>query len=258
MSRTLTIPLTTLIASGRAASYLTLELTLAAGAVLRFATGLVADSGGIYQPLLRQLGALRQSQTRAADRIELGISNIDQAMGLLMADPTDVLRGARAVIRKVFLDDTGALIEHTKPLMKGVVMGAKTDEEFVRLTIWSDLAAARQIAGWKAMQKNCNLRFNVPGTACDYANESALAPEARTHTNCPKTLEACLARGMRKRYGGFVYLEPLPPPVDPDDTPGKGGPPMGGGTPNPIFWKYDTPIWGDTPILDVPTRILNY
>ena len=180
-----------------AETHSTLALFTAKGNVF-LATSPVVVDGVKYSPDLHETGALKQSLTRAVDRVDCQIQNVDLAFGLKFVSAVDALHGARAVVGRFWRDlRNGA--EYHKALIKGVVIEAPGEENAVTLTLVSELFASRQIGG-RLVARNCQWRFKDPLT-CGYVGPLA---------SCNKLLlsaDGCQGRAREFRYAGFVYIQ---------------------------------------------------
>ncbi len=151
-----------------------------------------------FVPTLQDSAQLKQSITQAVDRVEVGIENVDFSFGLKFVTVIDALHGARATFGRYWRDlRNGA--EYHKWLLNGVIIAAPGDEELVRLTIFNELYASRQIAG-RLVTRNCQWRYKEPAT-CGYVGPLL---------TCNKLLDSpdgCQGRARQHRYSGFVYIQ---------------------------------------------------
>lgn len=209
MPRFLPAGLTALLArrDAQILTHSTLQLTfpsdLAPRIDLYFATAQTQILGVNYARDLREVGAVRSSLTRAVDRSEVVLQNVDRVLGVDLLAAQDALYGTDAVIGRYFLDlDTGA--EYHVPLLTGVAAGVDISETAARLAIISDVYAAVSVGASRRVVRLCQWAFRGPQCgysgaelACNFLLNDAGGCQGR-HGDPLK----------RAKFGGFVHIEP--------------------------------------------------
>lgn len=180
-----------------AETHSTLALYTSAGNFFLATTRVIVD-GVIYLPDLRETGSLKQSLTRAVDRVDCQIQNVDLAFGLKFVSAVDALHGARAVVGRYWRDMRNGA-EYHKALIKGVVIEAPGDQQAVTLTLVSELFASRQIGG-RLVARACQWRFKDPST-CGYVGP------LQTCNKLLLSADGCDGRNRKHRFAGFVYIQ---------------------------------------------------
>ncbi|MCI0391661.1 MAG: hypothetical protein MOB07_23195 [Acidobacteria bacterium] len=161
------------------------------------------DIGGVpYQSVLREGGLVKSSLTRAADRVEVQLQNVDVTLGVTLLQLQDVLCGAEVKFGRFWRDAQGT--EYQKTILTGVVAGVELDENFVRLILLSDAYAAVSVGASRRVVRLCQFRYKDPST-CQFVG---------TPPDCNFMLNdagGCHGRHgdplKRAKYGGYVFIE---------------------------------------------------
>lgn len=187
----------------RAEEHSTVELTLT-GATMPartyyLATAKLTINGIVYERDLREVGALRQSITRAVDRTEYAVENVSSLLGSDWINNPDEIQGATVKVGRYWRDlESGQ--EFHEIVFRGVVQSPKADQNTARVQVLSDIYAA-SIGGGRRVARKCQWKFRDPLT-CGYTGVEIV---------CNKLLNSaggCSGRSNQHRYGGFVFIQP--------------------------------------------------
>ncbi|MGI8468262.1 MAG: hypothetical protein ACR2N3_07400 [Pyrinomonadaceae bacterium] len=122
--------------------YETLYLELAAGTILRFATGEVVIGGNTYLGELKITSPLRMSLTKAADNISMEISNVTLALGQALISQPRALDGSFAVVGAYFKNNTTGEEFHDEKIC-GEIVASQIDGDKILISFLSETDAAR-------------------------------------------------------------------------------------------------------------------
>jgi phage-related protein len=162
-----------------------------------FATTPVSINGTVYDRPLKEVGDIKLSGGRAADRLEVILDNSDGLVGGIFLSDRSVLVGAQVVVGRLYRNDRDPGREYTIPMFLGTISSALVLDAEVRLTVISDLYDGNLVGGTRQVSKTCQWKFK--GAQCGYAGVEAA---------CNHLLDSaggCSGRSNQHRYGGFAY-----------------------------------------------------
>lgn len=195
---------------GTLETHSTLELTLpdsATGArTLYFATAPVTVGGVKHSPQLRDTSAMKQSLTRAADRVTVDLQNVDTVLGIELINASESFYGARVRFGRYWRDIGSGAIFH-KYLLTGAVVGVDVNENTARLALVSDAYAALNVGAAQPVVRNCRWEVigGYKGPQCGSTSDFLTCNYLLDHA------DGCSARhsgtNNRARFGGFAYIK---------------------------------------------------
>ena len=125
-----------------------------------FATAPVTVGGVKHSAQLRDTSAMKQSLTRAADRVAVDLQNVDTVLGIELISASESFYGARVRFGRYWRDIGSGAIFH-KYLLTGAVVGVDVNENTARLALVSDAYAALNVGAAQPVVRNC--RWEVIG-----------------------------------------------------------------------------------------------
>jgi len=210
MPRILPTGLAEALKRGTLETHSTLELTLpdsATGArTLYFATAPVTVGGVKHSAQLRDTSAMKQSLTRAADRVTVDLQNVDTVLGIELISASESFYGARVRFGRYWRDIGSGAIFH-KYLLTGAVVGVDVNETTARLALVSDAYAALNVGASQPVVRNCRWEVigGYKGPQCGSTSDFLTCNYLLDHA------DGCSARHSgtvnRARFGGFAYIK---------------------------------------------------
>lgn len=147
MARSLPTWVADLIATGHREDHTAIELTLATGPSVYFATGLIEVNDPevqLYQAELRESDPLKMDLAQAQDGCTVRIQNVDMVFGQLLTSAGDALDGATAILGLIIVDPaTGDA--YFDPKMPCDVIADAVDEKEVPLNLIGEIYAAQVV-----------------------------------------------------------------------------------------------------------------
>jgi hypothetical protein len=143
---------------------------------LKYSTENITVGADTFVDRLKYVGALKQSMTRAVDRVPIQLWNADSQAGLALIDPVEALDGAKAVYSRIFVNPSDPNEKYLVEELAGVLAvdpGAGAGDEIVAMTLVSDTAARPSIVGNFPILPACANQFKAgltnPFEVCDYS-----------------------------------------------------------------------------------------
>jgi len=210
MSRLLPTGLAEALKRGTLETHSTLELTLPDDATgprtLYFATAPVTVAGVKHSAQLRETGAIKQSLTRAADRVTVDLQNVDTVLGIELIGASEAFYGSRVRFGRYWRDvDSGATFH--KYLLTGAVVGVDVNENVARLQLVSDAYAALNVGASQPVVRNCRAEVvgGFKGWLCGSTSDFLTCNYLLDHA------DGCSARhsgtNNRARFAGYAYIK---------------------------------------------------
>jgi hypothetical protein len=221
MPRALPANLVTLLANPRVETHSTLDLIYSdtANTERHWATVPFTYGPTTYEAYLKRVGDIKQSISRAADRVKVELHNSDNVVCADVASGLRYFNYAEAIIGRHYSADN-EVVEHLSELFRGRVMQPEVTESKVTFDIVDSLVAAGAIIAARPLSIKCPFRFKDPRT-CAYAGVET------TCNKMPQSDAGCRGRANEARFGGWYFPYPHTASA-PTGTGGGGG--SGGGT----------------------------
>lgn len=219
MPRDVPVDLQTLLDNPRCETHSTLDMIYsdALSTERHWATVPFSYSGTDYTAHLKKIGDIRQSLSRAADRVRVTIKNADNVVCADVASSLKYFNYAEAIVgRHYSADDTA--VEHWSELFRGRVVQPEVTEREVLFDISDSLVAAGPIIGSRPLTIKCPFRFKDPRTCAYVGVETAC-------NKMPNSKSGCYGRSNTGKFGGWFW----PYPITPLAPSGSGGSSGGGG-----------------------------
>lgn len=152
-----------------------------------------------YTKPLKEVGELKLSMGRAADRVEVVISNADGAQtGDFMLANQIFTRGSQVTLGRLYRNPTELGTDHHVVLFQGTIAAFSANDIEIRLTLISDLYQGGMVGATRLVNATCQFTFKDPDT-CGYVG---------SETVCSKVYDdatgGCLFYNNQHRYGGAL------------------------------------------------------
>lgn len=165
-----------------------------------FATLPTVLDGEEYRGALKNVGELKLSMGRAADRVEVTISNVDGLQGGIFLQSRDVLRGNVVRIGRLYYNPQDPTTQHHVILFTGTIASVSVDETDIRLSIVSDLYGGGMVGATRLVSPTCQFKFKDANT-CAYSGGE---------TTCNKLYDdagGCSGRSNQHHFGGALFKD---------------------------------------------------
>ena len=141
---------------------------------------------------------IKKDDNSAMSKIEITLSNVALGISAIIGVRGDVITGAPALIRRVFLNvNTNQVItENTQILWAGKCNNVQLDYENAKMDIETPLGGYEIMSPAAKYRPTCQVR-RFKDTRCKYSGEE---------TNCDRTWERCKELGNQSRFQGFISL----------------------------------------------------
>lgn len=197
-----------------------LDIYLNNGEMLHLTRGLVAqedpESPINYQNKIRSISELRKSIDGAIDRITVVCENITSDLGFDLSSNSRLLDFAFAVYGRQYVSIRDEnLIEYIPRIFPGIISNVDANEKQIEFELIVDIDSMGAILAARSLSPRCQFSYQN-GIECTSTS---------SETSCPKTRDACKARGKEWEFGGTEFFEE-PIPIVPN---GDGGGGIGGG-----------------------------
>lgn len=164
-----------------------------------YATYPVRIGGNDYTRPLKEVGELKLSMGRAADRVEVTISNVDgvQAYDFMVANQI-YTRGSQVTLGRLYRNPAQLGTDYHVELFQCTIAAFSASDTEVRLTLISDLFQGGMVGATRLVNTTCQFTFKDPDT-CGYSGAG---------TTCSKIYDdatgGCLFYSNQHRYGGAL------------------------------------------------------
>ena len=162
-----------------------------------YATLPLVIDGNEYNRALKSIGELKMSMGRAADRVEVRISNEDGLQGGIFTQSRDVLRGNLVRVGRLYRNPQQPGVEYHLILFQGTIASVSVSDTDVQLTVVSDMYRGGTVGATRQVSSTCQFKFKDPAT-CGYSGGL---------TTCNKlysSADGCSGRANQHRYGGVL------------------------------------------------------
>jgi hypothetical protein len=153
----------------------------------------------IYPRSIRNVGEMKLSMGRAADRVEVVLSNAENDTGPLFYQERDISRGSIVQIGRLYYNPSEPGEQEHVVLFTGTVASVTVDENDTRLSIVSDLFAGGQVGATRLVSPSCQFKFKDPET-CAYSGAG---------TVCTKIYDdatgGCEFYANQHHFGGALF-----------------------------------------------------
>ena len=206
-----------------------LDVYLADGSTLKVSRGSRAG----YDNWIRSVSDLTSTLDRSVDRVSFELQNVNSEVGFKLASDVRLLDYALATYAKQYQSLRNPSLVQDITFFRGVLADAEADETHVRMDMVVDYECTGAILASRGM-----------GALCWWVYQNGIECTSTSgFDRCPRTREACAARGVEHEFGGWEFFDIT------SNTPPGGG--IGGG----YCFTLDTQVWlpsGDVPIGDLP------
>lgn len=165
--------------------------------IFYYATVPVSIGGQAYDRPLKSIGELKLSMGRAADRVEVRLSNEDGLNGGIFIQSRDALRGNRVEIGRYYRNPQSPTTDYHVILFKGTIVSVSVDDRDIVLTVVSDLYAGGMIGAVRVVATSCQFVFKDSAT-CGYVGAETVCNKRYTDAG------GCSGRSNQHRYGGAL------------------------------------------------------
>ena len=162
-----------------------------------YATLPVNVGGQVYDRPLKSIGELKLSMGRAADRVEVRLSNEDGLNGGIFIQSRDAVRGSRVEIGRYYRNPQSPTTDYHVILFKGTIVSVSVDDRDIVLTVVSDLYAGGMIGATRVVATSCQFVFKDSAT-CGYVGAETVCNKRYTDAG------GCSGRANQHRYGGAL------------------------------------------------------
>ncbi len=206
-----------LLKHSAAASFI--NITTRSGEIFYHATEKL-DIGGIpYSNYLISVGGFTETGTQATNRVEIRLSNTDDALGIRIASKLRTLELAKCDIYKIWYPENNFAARETKYFYGGKIVGLETNTEtgeneinkYISFSVIPKTTASGLSAANRNLSPLCWYIFK--GKFCQYSGA------LMTCNQQLKSLHGCFGRRNEEHNGGWTNPE----------TPTLGLPTTGGG-----------------------------
>ncbi len=177
-----------------------------------FATERVSFVGNLYEPWLVSNEAILRRRSLQVDSAMLSLQNADRQMEALIF--AEQFEGAKVKLLDLLYDLDPA---NAMELVRGVLSDREMTEETVEWSIVPTWDATTVEAPRRVYSRTCTFRFKSP--ECGYVD--GLDPDETPgvpFATCPKDFQACVDRGRKQNFPGFIHVtqalqQAFPPPT---------------------------------------------
>lgn len=212
MSRAISTDLQTILDAPTREIDWTLDITFPTITRLRLATAPLVLSSNTYTNDLEAVSEIRQTLEAPTDRVNIGLQNKDEVLGLHVANNLAEWQKAEAVVTRVY---RSAGLQVVFEMFRGAVQKPESNDFQVSFEILADTIAPGQIVCTRTLGLPCPFLFKDAKT-CGYSG---------SETTCNHNLKSnagCDGRANAARYGGTEHR------YNPDTSaPGTSGNPPG-------------------------------
>lgn len=189
----------------------------------------VSVNGQPYDNKLREISSIKFSTSSSPDNAEIKIENVSRELGFVLTDTQRVLDGSSVRIDRLFKVADGTWEPLT--IFVGQVKDLKVDQEFIVLTLVSDMNKRGTKVAGRTITQRCLWVFNKNGSGvgpeCGWQTSQPGDPNSCDHD--VDSSNGCKAHGNLHRFGGVPAFTSLGSGNGYDGTGGGWGSGSGGG-----------------------------
>lgn len=228
MPRVLSETIKAVLAAQHAESHDIIEITIPDSSVIYISSAAIQIGTQQYEPLLASISAIKFSKGKAPDNAEFQIRNENSAYAGLLSEPDRVLSGAGIVIKRAFLVTESPRTFETDILFIGNVNEWRVDQDFIRISVVSDMFRRGALLAGRPLTQRCIWVFK--STECGYVNGQGGSTDVQvpgqavgvtTFNFCDKVFDSafgCQGHVNKWRFGGVPPLTPNVRIVTADDS----------------------------------------
>ncbi len=151
--------------------------------------------GNTYVAAMVRRGQIESRMEGGPQKVNIKISNINQAYSSIIANEGDVLTNSTCVVEEVIFDDEDNTIGDAINVFEGYVNNVKlTETEF-------SFDVERILGGYSTQSPNTTYDVN-----CQWVFKDARCQYSGGESTCDKTFSACQARANETRFGGYPSI----------------------------------------------------
>lgn len=178
---------------------LTLTINNAAQDVVRIIENDTLSSfefgGNTYVAAMVKRGQIESRMEGGPQKVNIKISNINQAYSSIVANEGDVLTNSTCIVEEVIFDAQNNIIGNSINIFEGFVNNIKlTETEFT-------FDVERILGGYSTQSPNTTYDVN-----CQWAFKDSRCQYSGGETTCDKTFTSCQARMNEERFGGYPSI----------------------------------------------------
>ncbi len=151
--------------------------------------------GNTYVAAMVKRGQIESRMEGGPQKVNIKISNINQAYSNIIANEGDVLTNSACVIEEVIFDGENSIVGDSINIFEGFVNNVKlTETEF-------SFDVERILGGYSTQSPNTTYDVN-----CQWVFKDTRCGYSGGETACDKTFSACQARSNETRFGGYPSI----------------------------------------------------
>lgn len=152
-------------------------------------------NGNTYLAAMVKRGLIESKMEGGPQKVNIKISNINQAYSSIIANQGDVLTNSKCMIEEVIFDDANSIVGDSINIFEGFVNNVQlTDTEF-------SFDVERILGGYSTQSPNTTYDIN-----CQWVFKDARCQYSGGETFCDKTFTSCQACSNETRFGGYPSI----------------------------------------------------
>lgn len=154
------------------------------------------DYGGdTYLAAMVKRGKIESRMEGGPQKVNIKISNINQAYSNIIANEGDVLTNSKCVVEEVIFDGLDSVIGSAINIFEGFVNNVKLSETEFSFDV------ERMLGGYSTQSPNTTYDVN-----CQWVFKDQRCQYSGIETTCDKTFTSCQARSNAARFGGYPSI----------------------------------------------------
>jgi len=151
--------------------------------------------GNTYVAAMVKRGMIESRVEGGPQKVNIKISNINQAYSSIIANEGDVLTNSACIVEEVIFDNENNIVGDAVNVFEGFVNNVKlTETEF-------SFDVERILGGYSTQSPNTTYDVN-----CQWVFKDSRCQYSGGETSCDKTFSSCQARSNEARFGGYPSI----------------------------------------------------